>query len=136
MDLNSIPLFSVLTKRMSWLSKRQSVLAQNVANADTPGYRPRDLEKPDFQSLARTAANRTALKATRVGHFTGEGVQMRGDGAGTTEPPVHEASITGNAVVLEEEMMKVGKTRMEYDLATTIYRRHIAMLRMAIRGNR
>ena len=45
------------------------------------------------------------------------GAEMHGDSAGTTEPPIHEASITGNAVVLEEEMMKVGKTRHSYSVS-------------------
>ena len=51
MDGSSVPLLSLLTTRMSWLSGRQSVLAQNVANADTPGYQARDMKPMDFAAL-------------------------------------------------------------------------------------
>jgi len=51
MDLNGIPLFSLISGRMSWLSARQSVLAENVANGDTPNYAARDIKPLDFQTI-------------------------------------------------------------------------------------
>ena len=132
MDLKSIPLFTVLTKRMSWLAKRQSILAQNVANVDTPGYKPLDLRARDFRSLARSAAGRMKLRTTNAGHLSAAGVRA-GDRSTVVKSPTTEATITGNEVVLEDEMIKVGQTRMEYELATTLYRRNINILRMAIR---
>ena len=51
MDLSKIPIFEAIAKRMSWLGERQTVLAQNVANADTPGFAARDLKAPDFSRL-------------------------------------------------------------------------------------
>ena len=132
MDLNSIPLFSLLAERMAWLNKRQSVLAQNVANADTPGYKPRDLKPLDFHELARSAASRVAMAATRPGHI----VPRRDDddiGEAVRQKNL-EATPTGNAVVLEEEMIKVGQTRMEYDLAVSLYRKHVGLIRAVLRG--
>ena len=56
MDVIDIPLLSMLKERMAWLSQRQDVLSQNVANADTPGYTARDLKPVDFeQALKRTS---------------------------------------------------------------------------------
>ena len=132
MDLNSIPLISLLAKRMAWLNERQSVLAQNVANADTPGYQPLDLKPLDFAELARAASGGVRLAATRAGHIA----------AGASEGKIGEAvrhkgletSPSGNAVVLEEEMMKVGQTRMDYDLAVSLYRKNVALIRAALRG--
>ena len=63
MDLTQIPLFEMLTRRMSWLNERQKVLAQNIANADTPHYVPRDLEPLDFESLTRS--NRLSSPLTK-----------------------------------------------------------------------
>ena len=53
MDIRQIPLFSLLSNRMSWLSSRQSVLAENVSNADTPNYIARDLRPLDFAAILR-----------------------------------------------------------------------------------
>lgn len=49
MDMNKLPIFAMVTQRMAWLTKRQEVPAQNIANADTPGYRPRDLTAQSFR---------------------------------------------------------------------------------------
>src|SRR5436305_14526786 len=70
MDLNGIPLFSLISGRMSWLSARQSVLAENVSNADTPNFVARDLKPVDFQSmLAGQGMGSTQLTTTNVRHF-------------------------------------------------------------------
>lgn len=45
MNLKSMPLFGLMGRRMAWLTQRQMVLSQNIANADTPGYKPKDLRK-------------------------------------------------------------------------------------------
>ena len=135
MVLKSISLFNVLSKRMSWLAKRQAILAQNVANIDTPGYKPLDLRPLDFRSLARSAAGRMKMTTTNAGHLTAAGVKA-GDRTTVVKAPTAEANISGNEVVLEDEMMKVGQTRMEYELAMTLYRRNVSLLRSAMRGRR
>ena len=61
MDLSQIPLFAALSKRMSWLADRQAVLAQNVANADTPGYAARDLREPDFRKYLTQTRSQVSL---------------------------------------------------------------------------
>src|SRR5258708_39520952 len=70
MDLNGIPLFSLISGRMSWLSARQSVLAENVANGDTPNYVARDIKQLDFQNiLAGQGMGDTQLTTTNARHF-------------------------------------------------------------------
>lgn len=132
MDLNSIPLISMLTKRMSWLSQRQVVLAQNVANANTPNYRARDLKPLDFGSLARNAAARLTLATTNPGHLQPGG--RSGGKAQMMRQSALETTPSGNTISLEEEMMKVGRTRMDYDLAVTLYRKHVALVKIALGG--
>ncbi len=134
MDLNSIPLMSMLAKRMAWLNQRQSVLAQNVANANTPHFKPRDLKPLDFDSLARDAAARLTLVTTKPGHL--RATEAMGGASPTVRRRTLETSPTGNAVNLEEEMMKIGRNRMEYDLAVALYRKHMALLRVALGGRR
>ena len=51
MELTDLPMFGLLRNRMNWLGQRQEVLAQNVANADTPNYSSRDLKAFDFRQV-------------------------------------------------------------------------------------
>lgn len=132
MDLTKIPLFRIMSERMSWLTQRQEVLAQNVANADTPGYKPRDLEPLDFRKMAHQAAQRLSVRATRAGHIV-DGESQQSQKYAVKEVPDHAgALINGNSVVLEEELMKVASTAMDYQLTTSLYRKHIGMIKTAL----
>jgi flagellar basal-body rod protein FlgB len=130
MDLLNIPVFRVMTERMAWLTQRQQVLAHNVANADTPGFKPSDVAQPDFERLLRDTGNRMAVRATRTGHMTGTAPQAP---AGRVEEVTSGGSQpTGNSVVLEEEMMKVADTQVQYQITTNLYRKHVALIRTAL----
>jgi flagellar basal-body rod protein FlgB len=132
MDLTKLPLFALATKRMGWLARRQEVLSQNVANSDSPGYQPRDLKAQDFRAVLAGTSASTAIGMARTadGHLNG----LRHAAAwrdGKMRDPFEEAP-SGNAVVLEEQMMKVSETQTDYRMATTLYRRHVAMLKEAL----
>src|SRR5258707_9924381 len=74
MDLGNIPLFKAMMSRMSWLTERQQVLAQNVANADTPAFKAKDLKAQTFKEmLAGSSANHLTLAATQPNHLAGVG---------------------------------------------------------------
>ena len=128
MDLTQIPLFEMLTRRMSWLNERQKVLAQNIANADTPNYVPRDLEPLDFESLTRS--KRLKLATTHVSHVGPRGL----DGAAREQrvKRTYEASPTGNEVILEQQLLNVADTRMDYELTTTLYKKSVGLIRIAL----
>ena len=133
MNLNDIPLFRMMSQKMEWLSERQRLLSHNVANANTPGYKSQDLKPLDFAGMVRASAGagRPATRATHAGHFTGSaGVsskfKLKADSQKSQE------SLTGNNIVLEEEMMKVAQTSMEYQLTTNLYRKHLAIIRAAL----
>jgi len=134
MDLTSVPLFEVLQKRMGWLSARQNVLSQNVANADTPGYSAIDLKPIDF---AQELKNSTAM-APHVGGLTLTDPHHiavpSSASSGFESGPGGDDSIdqTGNTVSVEEEMMKVADTQAQYQAATDIYAKAISMMRTAI----
>lgn len=124
-----IPLMGMLKQRMSWHQQRQGVLAQNVANADTPDYRARDLKPPVFPELAKGAAAGVQMAATDPKHF--------GAGGGAFDPRPQDAKsyeITpeGNAVVLEEEVLRVTQNVMDYQMVSQLYSRGLGMLRTAI----
>jgi len=129
MLFGDIPLVGMLKQRMSWHQQRQSVLAENVANADTPNYRARDLKTPVFPELAKGAAAPVQLVATDARHF---GV---GNSAFDPEPQdtkTYEVTPEGNAVVLEEEVMRVSQNVMDYQMVSQLYSRGLGMLKTAI----
>jgi len=134
MDLGHLKLFSLLGKRMSWLGARQEVLAHNVANADTPGYVPHDLKAQDFGSLLRPSAPQPELRATDADHL--EPTRRRPRHPEAKDREVFETTPDGNAVVLEDQLMKVSETQADYRLATNLYSKHIAMIKAAIGRDR
>lgn len=129
MDLTKVPLLSGLAQRLDFLSARTSVIAENIANADTPDYAARDLAKPHFGEMSKTAA----LKVSDPKHIAAPSGKSGGDYRAVAAPD-GEASLTGNQVSLETQAMKLSETRQEYALATTLYRKSLAMLRLAARG--
>ncbi len=133
MDLTKIPLLSGLAARLDFLASRTSVIAENIANADTPGYVAKDLKTRNFQAMAQSAAQPQPMRVSDPRHVAAApGAQAR---SFTVErAPDGEASLTGNQVSLETQAMKLSETRQEYALAASLYRKGLAMLRLAARG--
>lgn len=134
MNLTDLPLFNVLSERMSWLTQRQSVLSQNVANADTPGYDATDLKPVDFSEVLKRSQSQGrfdgGLTVTDPHHITITPQNARGF---ETQPSDEaDANSTGNTVSNEEEMMKVSDTQTQYQAASDIYAKAISMMRTAI----
>lgn len=131
MDLNKIPILGMLSQKMAWLGKRQRVLAENVANANTPGYKARDLERPDFLKMAKAASNgRLGLATKRAGHMAGGGAATVGTIDAQSSPT--GATPSGNSVDLPTEMMKMGEAQMEYATATSLYQKHVKLIKIAL----
>lgn len=130
--IGNSPLFSMLTTKMDYLVQRQRVLAENVANADTPNYAARDLKPLDFDAVLRGQAGALGLARTHQSHQTAPGgdERFRANGSDT----VYEVAPSGNAVVLEEQLMKVDVTRADYQLATNLFRKYQSLYRMALGG--
>lgn len=128
MAISDLPILSMLRTKMHWHQARQQLLAENVANADTPKFRPRDLAAPDF---GRPPPRPVALVATNPLHLTG---LVAGGSArfGTARESAFETRPAGNAVSLEDEMMKVAANQMDYQAATTLYSRSLGLLKTAI----
>ena len=132
MDLGKIPLLGMVTKQMDWLNQRQKIVAQNIANADTPDYVPHDLVKLDFADLARKQKTKLRMNVSSEKHIepseTQGKIRDKKNKDFTSEP-------SGNAVVLEEQMMLQSQTQVDYELMTRLYRKHVGMVRMALGRN-
>jgi flagellar basal-body rod protein FlgB len=134
MAITDVPIFSMLRTRLQYAQERQRVLAENVANADTPNYRARDLKAPKFPDpteLAPTAvpASTVSLSRTENGHIA----QMGGTTTFATERANnYEVRPTGAAVNLEDEMIKVADNQMDYQAASALYSRSLGLLKVAL----
>lgn len=120
-------LLRLTERRMAWLEARQRVLAGNVANADTPGYQPRDVRS--FASvLAGAGGGGAPMAATDPRHLSSRSDPMlaRPDRSAPDRAP------NGNAVSLDREALKVAETDSAHSLAAALHRRYLGMFRTAL----
>jgi flagellar basal-body rod protein FlgB len=123
MDPTGIPLFDLAESRLAWLARRQQVLAQNVANADTPGWQDRDL--PSFASTLAGAM----LSPVRT-----DPQHLAGTLAATAPLLVRrerkaERSPDGNGVALDEQLRRIADTDTAHALVSGLYKSFVGMFR-------
>jgi flagellar basal-body rod protein FlgB len=133
MAITDIPILSMLRTRLQWAQERQRVLAENVANADTPRYQAHDLVQPKFDvagGTASTMASSVTLATTEPGHMNGFGASR--PSFPSERAASYEVRPTGNAVNIEDEMMKVAANQMDYQAATAVYVRSLSLIKTAL----
>ena len=136
MELTNLPVFGLIRQRMNWLNQRQEVIAQNVANADTPDYPSRDLKAFDFKNVIRQnrpKTQRVAVNLTKPTHIPGSQGQNSGTFKEIDARRPYETAPDGNQVVLEEQMIKMNETVTNHSLITQIYRKQLAMFKTVTR---
>ncbi|GCD60443.1 flagellar basal-body rod protein FlgB [Acetobacter pasteurianus NBRC 3280] len=116
-------LLSLAERRMKWLQKRESVLAGNVANANTPGYVSKDISP--FQGVVEGQLDPELAKTSPM--------HMSDDGGSTRSQHIPgSSSLDGNHVVLEDELGKIADTNDQQRFATTVYGRYMSMYSTAL----
>ena len=132
MRLDNIPLFDAIRGRLGWLEERQRVIAQNVANADTPGFAARDLRAPDdFAHAMMQQSQGVGMMRTSTAHMAIQ--PQRAVNYASMTSPDSETTLDGNSVVVEEQMLRMAESRMAHDAAIGFYQKSLNMLRMAAR---
>jgi flagellar basal-body rod protein FlgB len=127
MAISNISIFSMLRTRMQWHQERQRLLAENVANADTPNFRGRDLAPPKFdETLTAASVDLVRTAPSHLSAAAGGGSQFR------SEREQFEIRPGGNGVSLEDEMMKVAANQMDYQAASALYSRSLGLIKLAI----
>ena len=121
--IDTLRMASALT---SHAAERQKLIARNVANADTPGFRSRDLA--GFSDSYR-AQDATGMRAARPGHLTGFGW---GGSAQRVMDDGGEPAPNGNTVSLEEEMVRIAGARRQFDLSLAVTRSSLSLIRTSI----
>ncbi len=117
MNTEPTSLFDLAPKRLQWLATRQKVVSENIANADVSGYRAQDTQS--FASYLADASGRTDLPDAKITEAdVGWGMDM-----------------SGNNVVLEEQMMEANANAGQFKIAANLYRKAHEML-YAVAGRR
>ena len=133
MAITDLPILSMIRTRMEYAQARQRVLAENIANADTPRYRARDLVAPKFDAApgaVKTPSTQVALARTEGSHIVATGQSH--SSFNTVTKGSYETRPTGNAVNLESEMIKIAENQMDYQAATALYTRSLGLIKTAL----
>ena len=126
MDPSSIPLFDLAEQRLAWTDQRQGVLAQNIANMNTPNWQAKDV-RPFAQALATATA--PSLARTDPGHLAGT---QDTAAQSLLMPQTGARQPDGNTVSMDEQLVKVADTAQAQQIATTLYKKYLSMFSLAL----
>ena len=132
MDFSKIDIFQLMNVKMDYANQRQSVLAKNMANIDTPGFQASDVRKLDFGHLADAVISRLDLRATSPLHFNQGKKPRQGPYKVEESRKTYETTPVKNNVVLEEQMMKVAQNQMDYQMTTQLYRKMVDIFKITV----
>lgn len=133
MTIQDIGLFQAIGSKIDYLNQRQGIIAQNVANADTPGYRPKDLVDVDFSTMLKKemgGQNNVRVATTNEQHMPNaqDGIDPKSKKSRDT----YEVAPAGNAVILEEQLMSAGQNAMDYNLMLNVMQKQVGLFRIAL----
>ena len=132
MTIDNIALFQGIGAKMDYLGQRQRIIAQNIANTDTPGYEPKDLKPVDFGRVLQSVTdrkNKVSIETTNSGHMPPDRqINTRSDEQDAT----YETAPAGNAVIMEEQLINANQTVMDYTLLTNVMRKNVGLIQTAI----
>lgn len=131
MNLQSMSFFQLASQRMQWLGARQQVVSENIANADTPGFKARDVS-PFGEMVEGTRLRGVAT--THAAHISGVG--PAGGPRVTPDEEAWEQSLDGNSVVLEQQTVMASEIGEGYQLAAQLYGKASQILTLAVVGQR
>lgn len=126
--MDAINFFSIASQQNRWLSVRQSVIAQNIANANTPGFKALDVEP--FEAVLNSTG--MEMRKTQANHMSP--TSGAGSDAETEEKAEWQVVHSGNSVSLEEQMLKSGEVSGSYARNTSVMKTLHRMLLAASRG--
>jgi flagellar basal-body rod protein FlgB len=125
--VSDVYLYKLAAQRIGYLSTRQSLIASNVANANTPSFKAQDL-KPFAATLEETALT---MSVTNPAHITPTAQEI--DAPRPSDEDATDATVSGNSVDMESEMVKLGEVSRDYSEATGIQKIFHQMFNQAIK---
>lgn len=136
MTTDNISLFQAMNAKMNYLSQREKIISQNVANADTANYNAQDLAKVDFSKmLSNISKNKmnVSLDTTNPNHLMPSGSPANPKVVDNKKP--YEVNPSGNGVDLEEQMLKSNDVQLNYSLMVNLYKGQMDMIRTSLGKN-
>lgn len=132
MSIQNLPLMRAMASKMLYLEKRQGVISQNIANADTPNYQSKDLTKVNFGAVLKgvTDTKDVRLAITNAGHVGGP--NEMGRAKNNKDKMTYEVAPDKNGVIVEEQMVKANETQMDYTLMTSLMTKTSNMYKIAL----
>lgn len=124
--------FEAMQTKLRYLTNRQSVISQNIANANTPNYKAKDLESVDFNAAPRRQS-RMGLVATDPGHIRSVSKPISFEVV--KQKDAYETAPNGNNVVLEQQTVKMSENNLEYQTTLNLMRKMNRLVRTAIGDN-
>jgi flagellar basal-body rod protein FlgB len=133
---NGMPtLVAGVADAMRHLSERQRLIAGNIANSETPGYRAQELDAPDFSALVDASTGRrpgVARPAVKLSAgMTALGATPPRPARQHEDRDVTEVKPDGNSVTLEDQLLKMGQVQSDFAAMTAIYRKSLSLMRTA-----
>ena len=126
--MGPVQLFDLASQQARWLSARQVAVAENIANANTPGYKAVDV--PPFEAvLDETNLTMTATNPLHIGVDP-----MAPEAVPVNEAPTWEVTLSGNSVSLEQELLKSGEVGTANSLNRAIVKVFNQMLMTSLKG--
>lgn len=135
------PVMAGIERQMRHLAERQRVISENIANNDTPHYKAREVERPDFSALLEAQGERRG-----VPHVTRPGIRLTsGMSALGARPPASATNIIndrntgetkpdGNNITLEDQLLKMGGVQADFTAMTNLYRKQLMLMKSAVSG--
>jgi len=139
MTTQDIALFRGIGARMNFLNQRQRVIAQNISNADTPGYRPQDLRPVDFSAVLGDVTRGSGRMSVKLNTTNGQHLPPANqveDPQARKQRETYEVAPAGNAVIMEEQLLNAGQTVGGYNLMANLYEKNVGLLKIAIGSQR
>jgi flagellar basal-body rod protein FlgB len=124
-----------IERAMQHLSGRQKVVAQNIANSETPGFKAREVEAPDFGALLDVRQGGPRVARPRISITSGMAAlgasQPRAGSGIIADPDTMETKPDGNNVTLEEQLLKMGEIQADFTALTNLYRKQLSLMKTA-----
>lgn len=132
------PLFDGMGQAMKAMAEHQRVIAENIANSETAGYKARTVEAPDFSALVESYTHVTGApqiakpRVTLSGSMTSLGATSVSGGTVVLDGNTSETKPDGNNVTLEDQLLTLGQVQQDYAAMTNLYRKQMALMKTAV----
>lgn len=133
MTTENLALFQALGAKMDYLNQKQRIIAQNIANANTPGYQPKTLKELDFDAVLKAVESNNGavrMERTNAGHMPAANKAVVPKP--TEQRATYEVTPDGNAVIMEEQLINSQKNQMDYNMMANLYQKHVSMIKIAL----